>query len=77
MKILLLLLMLSGCSVPEILAYQKLNIWYSKVVDSNLGHVEPVCTPQDSQHKQAVHCSEIENTKCTSCCDVCGNYRTE
>lgn len=77
MKILLFLLVFSGCSVPGVFAYQKFNIWYSKATDSSLGHVEPICKPQDPQHKEAAHCSEIENTKCKGCCDVCGDYRTE
>lgn len=77
MRIVLFLLVFSGCSIPEAIAYQKFNIWYSKVADSNLGHVEPICKPKDEQHKKAVHCVEIESTKCTGCCEICGDYRDE
>lgn len=70
--------MFSGaCSVPEALVYLKAKAWYSNITDPNLGHVEVTCKPQDLQHKNAVHCSEIEDTKCTGCCGVCGDYRTE
>ena len=76
-KLLLLLVFCTSCSVPEAIAYLKFRTWYSNTTDPNLGHVESICKPQDPEHKEVAHCALIENTKCASCCDVCGDYRTE